>query len=608
MIENAEKRGCFFPVKSSSEVQSILSIESVKIDHSPAKDPRAKKPNPSLRRIGNHRSSSSDMAVDPEHAPGNVSGRQQEFSGGMEAPGQRNGRRQAEKSVNSLETKLREVTGINANSTRSEPSLNSHSTRRSEIVNPKSMSREGNGGEERTHSRNRHQQFSTNNCKQLPRSEDHVGNQSVEKESKHSSRQSLHREGNAYQKRSEGRSPKKSDDDKVAYRSHSTKSPSVENGVSNEDKATFKGPAYKGINNVSRNIAIEKQSPRHSSEGSVHGKQMKPKKSDNKPDVRATDFVETASTSTFMDSNSDSGEIDSYNSLETDTPNPMLHNVIQNNRSHKRGYFCKLYRQEKEATARSSPAQRVWSPVDTGSPVDQALTESLSVSQPTSSGFSLVSSRPSSASPLLSTSSIPLDNAYVHKELGTASGSSSRSNTSWSSKPSTLRQSSEPSSLKIGSEGNGHSKRPQGSTAKASNALSFPSKSGLSNGPFTLSMVTGTSRLSNPLNSSGLSRTLSLDEKRTSVRSAEQVAEAVRQRHPPALRPQVIEAPPDLFKNSNRGVRKRSAHAMTPDVSALRGRATREVSPPPKRSAPEPSQKKNLHEAKKYFRGRKSWN
>lgn len=592
MIENAEKRGCFFPVKSSSEVQSILSIESVKIDHSPAKDPRAKKPNPSLRRIGNHRSSSSDMAVDPEHAPGNVSGRQQEFSGGMEAPGQRNGRRQAEKSVNSSETKLREATGINANSTRSEPSLNSHSTR-SEIVNAKSMSREGNGGEERTHSRNRHQQLSTKDCKQLPRSEDHVGNQSVEKESKHSTRRSLHREGNAYQKRSEGRSPKKSDDDKVK---------------SNKDKANFKGPSCKGINNVSRNIAIEKQSPRHSSEGSVHGKQMKPKKSDNGLDVRATNVVETASTFTFMDSNSDSGEIDSYNSLEVDTPNPVLHNVIQNNRSHQRGYFYKLYRQEKEATARSSPAQRVWSPVNTRSPVDLALTESLSLSQPTSPGFSLVSSRPSNASRLLSTSSIPLDNAYVHKELGTASGSSSRSNTSWSSKPLTLRRSSETLSLKIGSEGNGHSKRPQASTAKAANALSFPSASGLSNDPSTLSMGPGTSRLSNLSNSSGLRRTLSLDEKRTSVRSVEQVAEGVRQRHPPALRPQVIEAPPDLFKNSNRGVRKRSAHAMTPNVSALRGRAIREVSPPPKRSAPEPSQKKNLHEAKKYFRGRKSWN
>lgn len=596
LIENAEKRGCFFPVKSSLEVRSILSIGSVKTDHSPAKDPRVKNLNSSSTRVGYHRSNSGDLAVDPNHAPGNVCSTRQEseHNGGTEAPGLRKGMDQMEKSVGASVTKLREVTSINATSASSEASLNSHPTRRIEVVNPESISREEKSGEEGTHSRNRHQQFSRKDCKQLSRPEDHREKHSVGKESKHSTRHSLHRKGSAHQERSGGQSQKTSDD-KVTYQLHSTINPLVKNGVSNRDEATSNGPSCKRTQTVSPNIAIEKQSPRHPPEDSVHGKQMKRIESDDMLDATAINFSGKAPTPTSRDPISDLEDNDSDSSLEIDTQNPMLHNVIRNNMTHKKGYFWQLYRQEKEATARSSPVQRTWSPGNTGSPVDQALTALTRVPQPTSSNHSFVSSGPSNTTPLAPTAPILPDNA---------SSSSSRSNASRSSKVIPLRRNSEPPSLKSVLEGNGHPQRPQGSTANASNALSSSSTSRLSNDSSTLSLRPGTARPSNLSNSLGLSRTLSLDEKRKTVRSAEEAAEVVRQRHPPVLGPPIIEA---TLRDPHGGSRKRSAHTTTLNVSALRGRATREVSPPPKRSAPEPLRRKSLNKTKMNFRGRKSW-
>lgn len=561
--------------------------------------------------------------------------------------------------------------------------VNGHSTERRKVVNSAHKDREGKPGKEGARLRDRDQQETKEDHRHRARSDDrhhrHMRHgqcfdqrdrqrHETGKESKHSSRQhstyhsSRHDrvEGNANHAKQTGPSQRRNvPDARVRYQSHSTTTSLDKNGFSNTGEGNSNDPSLNDTHNISSHFVIEKSLHPDYDERNTYGAHIPPSQSRKMSDARIMDHSETATTFTDDNDISDAEEIDSDDALQLDAPNPMLHSVIQHNATHRGEYFVQLYRQEKEAAGRSSPAQRSWSPVNTGSPIEEAAARAPILSESTSSSISLASSwfstsfSPSIAtgattsSSTVSSATTPMlsksvndvgrsvekpANASLRKGPGSGSGSSSTSYRPTTSRSSnvfnTLGRSSEPPSLKANLEANAHQHRSLGAAAGPSSSKAYLE----GNAPLyrPQEATSGSSNVSSRANKPGLSKSLnipsrsfevppmglthSLDRRRSTVRgeldpSAQEAAEAVRLRHPPAPGPQVIPAT-NLLRNPHGGTRKRKAHVGTTDVSALRGRVGREVDAPtvPPRPSTVPPRRNSLKKARDNFRGRKNWN
>lgn len=567
-----------FPVESPAEVRSVLSIGLTNDIQSPTKDPRLKTKHISAQVSDSHGniSNSNEYDVHQMDTPREVSCSRSavERNEGQVKRVSTAGREPSVTAERRAHTSAAEMasetsTLIPAISTGTEP-LPSNGQRdgraaesRRKIVNSAHSTKQDQEkhGKEGVWYRDRHQKETREGSRHLPRSVDRRSDH--RRHGNRDSRKKDHHHRNHHRREQKNGVPGESKSNRT-QREHSRYHSSHRDRDRNRDRDYD-----------------HRDRDRERDEGSAfQGRQLEPGQNKMRPDTR---FPSTTTTSLDKIEVSNEDEIHSNNGLETDTQDPVVNSLIENNGRHNAEYFVKLCQQERQlskpvtspAETGWSPAEREWSPAEiewtptetTASPNEATVTRipNLRVSTRVETTVGRVPNPGVSGTP----NRLP---ARIPKPMSSSKAVPL---------PSTLNAT--------------HPNAPLRRTSGAA-ASSFR----LSSGPDTSQPFLGGNRSLDRRGSRG-----ELDP------GAQRALDKVRERYPPVKGPPVIPVTSGVGGwNLHGGSRKRKAHAEAGDVSSLRQRASSSSSSPPRRPAVGPARKKIQGEKKKlqeHYRGRKNW-
>ncbi len=416
-MEDAQNRHCLFDVESPAEVRSVLSIGPSNNIQSPAKDPRLKNVHISAQVVDSHSNSSrrNDRAVQQMGTPSDVpfSASAVEINEGQVMPVSREERQH---SVTAEERAYVSAAGMTK-----EKSLERQNSTGSELL-PSNVQGDGHAAESRRKVVN-----STHIDKQEQEKRDREGTRHRDRYHKETKEEQRHRprsDDRRYDDHRHGnRDSRKRDQNHRPMHKHEDR-----NGVAKESNHTHRQPSRHRDVNRDRDRYRDRdrdrghyghdrdRNRRHDhnrdhdyhdrdrGEGSAcHGRQMEPGQRKTRPETSVRYPSATTTTSSDKNAVSNAEEMNSNNTLGTETRDVYLNSVMENNARHPHEYFLKLHQQEQQlARTRTPPSETGRSPVDgRTSPYEPAVTSASHRGvfagswQPTSSTSTSAAPRPS---------------------------------------------------------------------------------------------------------------------------------------------------------------------------------------------------------------------